>query len=83
MKKNHYNYIYYVPQLGSYFGYSVACGDFDGDGLDDLAVGAPWYTIHWGGGDGARGAASGEEGASDKAYENGMVATYAQTKQVN
>ena len=25
----------------SFFGYSLAAGDFDGDGLDDLAIGAP------------------------------------------
>ncbi|XP_046745612.1 integrin alpha-9-like [Diprion similis] len=30
--------------LGEYFGASLATGDFDNDGLDDIAVGAP----HWG-----------------------------------
>lgn len=30
--------------IGEYFGASLATGDFDGDGRDDLAVGAP----HWG-----------------------------------
>lgn len=32
-------------QMGAYFGYSVASGDIDGDGLDDLIVGAPMYTV--------------------------------------
>ena len=31
--------------MGAYFGYAVASGDIDGDGLDDLLVGAPMYTI--------------------------------------
>ena len=29
-------------QHGEYFGFSLATGDFDGDGHADLAVGAPW-----------------------------------------
>lgn len=32
-------------QLGSYFGYSVAAGDIDGDKLDDLIIGAPMFTL--------------------------------------
>lgn len=32
-------------QMGAYFGYAVATGDIDGDGLDDLIVGAPMYTV--------------------------------------
>lgn len=29
------------PEPGDRFGYSLACGDFDGDGFDDLAIGVP------------------------------------------
>ncbi|XP_077291067.1 integrin subunit alpha inflated isoform X2 [Arctopsyche grandis] len=32
-------------QLGAYFGYCLCAGDVDGDGLDDLIVGAPLYTV--------------------------------------
>jgi hypothetical protein len=31
-------------QLGSYFGYALCVSDLDGDGRDDLVVGAPLYT---------------------------------------
>ncbi|CAB3370851.1 Hypothetical predicted protein [Cloeon dipterum] len=31
-------------QLGSYFGYSICATDLDGDGLQDLVVGAPLYN---------------------------------------
>ena len=31
-------------QLGAYFGYSLCVNDIDGDGRDDLIVGAPLFT---------------------------------------
>ncbi|KAL9878702.1 integrin subunit alpha inflated isoform 2-T8 [Glossina fuscipes fuscipes] len=31
-------------QIGEYFGYSLATSDVDGDGLDDLIIGAPMYS---------------------------------------
>ncbi|XP_069683383.1 integrin alpha-PS2 isoform X1 [Periplaneta americana] len=31
-------------QLGAYFGYALCVSDLDGDGRDDLVVGAPLYT---------------------------------------
>lgn len=31
-------------QIGTYFGYSVATSDVNGDGRDDLIVGAPMHT---------------------------------------
>jgi hypothetical protein len=34
-----------VAQAGAHFGGAVAAGDLDGDGLDDLAVAAPDYTV--------------------------------------
>jgi FG-GAP repeat len=30
---------------GAYFGAALACGDFDGNGVDDLAVGAPHTPV--------------------------------------
>ena len=33
-------------QMGSYYGHSLLCQDMNGDGIDDLVVGAPWYTIY-------------------------------------
>lgn len=35
-----------TPTAGDWFGYSLAAGDFDGDGRDDLAVGAPGVTVN-------------------------------------
>ena len=31
--------------MGAYFGYSLACGDLDADGNEDLLVSAPWYSM--------------------------------------
>ena len=31
-------------EAGDHFGFSLAAGDFDGDGVDDLAIGAPYET---------------------------------------
>ena len=31
-------------QIGEYFGYSMDCGDVNGDGFDDVIVGAPFYS---------------------------------------
>lgn len=42
-----------TPETGDWFGYSLAAGDFNGDGLDDLAVGAPGVAFN---GQGAAGA---------------------------
>ena len=32
-------------QMGGYFGYSLASGDIDGDGYEDLIIGAPMFTL--------------------------------------
>ncbi|MEO8196726.1 MAG: hypothetical protein ABI689_08395 [Thermoanaerobaculia bacterium] len=33
---------FYAPEEGDRFGWSFATGDFNGDGIDDLATGMPW-----------------------------------------
>jgi hypothetical protein len=37
--------IFGAPEDDDLFGQAVAAGDFDGDGLDDLAVGVPWEDV--------------------------------------
>ena len=34
-----------LPTFDAHFGWTLACGDFDGDGFDDLVVGAPYRTL--------------------------------------
>jgi hypothetical protein len=36
-----------ASEAGDYFGYSVASGDFDNDGFDDLAVGVPFEDLEY------------------------------------
>ena len=47
-------------QIGSYFGHSVAVLDANGDGYDDVAIGAPLYS------------GFGQTGSDDE-YETGRV----------
>ena len=34
-----------VPEANARFGHWVDCGDFDGDGYDDVAISAPWASV--------------------------------------
>ncbi|KAG1695759.1 Integrin alpha-PS2 [Nymphon striatum] len=52
-------------QIGSYFGYSVAVADINGDKLDDIIVGAPFYN---------------DFDAKDDSYESGRVIILYQNK---
>ncbi|KAG8190225.1 hypothetical protein JTE90_011946 [Oedothorax gibbosus] len=52
-------------QLGSYFGYSVIVSDMNGDGLDDIVVGAPLHT---------------DVSAKDGSYEKGRIYVAYQTR---
>ena len=36
--------LYFVFEVGAYFGHSVVAVDLNRDGYDDLVVGAPYYT---------------------------------------
>src|SRR5690349_16881455 len=35
------NLLFYLPEPGEWFGSAVVAGDFNGDGIDDLATGIP------------------------------------------
>jgi hypothetical protein len=35
----------HTPGVGAYFGLALACGDFDADGFDDVAVGLPFRDL--------------------------------------
>lgn len=50
--------IYSGEQFGSYFGYALATVDLNGDGFDELLVGAPWHT---------------QEFSSSNSYDTGCV----------
>ncbi|XP_060064928.1 integrin alpha-V-like isoform X2 [Ylistrum balloti] len=52
-------------QIGAYFGYAVAVEDLDGNKLDDIIVGAPFYSDY----------------SSTKSYDTGRVYIYYQNKQ--
>ena len=55
-------------QIGSYFGYAVCVADLNGDKLDDIVIGAPFYTDY-----------SNTEGK----YETGRVVVAYQSSQVS
>ena len=65
-----------TPQAGDDFGYSVAVGDFNGNGRDDLAVGAPGESIGDATGAGAAhvffGRATGISKAKDELWQPGL-----------
>lgn len=48
-------------QLGAYFGYSICVSDVDGDGGDDIIIGAPLFS---------------EFSKNDGSYETGKIYVY-------
>ena len=64
------------PEAGDDFGYRVAVGDFNGNGRDDLAVGAPGETVEGAVGAGAThvffGRATGISRAKDELWQPGL-----------
>jgi hypothetical protein len=53
------------PASNAYFGWAVGCGDFNGDGYDDLLVGAPNYSANDGAAYVFLGGTSGLKSAAD------------------
>lgn len=55
-------------QIGEYFGYALATSDVDGDGMDDLIIGAPMYS---------------EQGNTEGKYDVGRVYVLLQKRGVS
>ena len=55
-------------QVGAYFGHSVAVSDVNGDGLDDVIIGAPMHT---------------DFSLTDGRYETGRIYVVYQNKEVD
>ena len=57
-------------QVGAYFGYSITVLDVNGDGLDDVVIGAPLHT------DLAKSSTQYETGRIYVVYQNDQVRTF-------